>query len=676
MGDDLDSNGKAAPTLGLAGRYVVRRELGRGMMGVVYEAEDTLLGRTVAVKTIELAFGADDEVYRHFEERFFTEARVAAKLSHPGIVVCHDVGKDPVSGKLFIVFEYLKGLTLAERIIADTIAWEDALSIVVKVARAIHHAHVNGVIHRDLKPANVMLLDSGRAGLEAADATAIKIMDFGVARLESLSVRLTRTGQSFGSPLYMSPEQVLGHAATARSDIFSLGSVLCTLLLGRGWFEARNIPEVLARVVHDAAPAVSKLRAHLPGTLDDVVARALAKRPDDRYASAADMAEDLEDVLAGLAPRHASALPALSAPEPGTSDRDTLLAELAKEVARSSPPVVDPADALASLVEDAPSPAAPPPSPPSAAKADRTLPVQATPDASPVRIGERRAGAEAIPPQAAADLTLPSWTTFEKTAVEQEAAAQPAPAAEAASPARPRSRLYPALAAVAAVGALLSAGAFLVWGRAPAGPQVAVESLAPSGAAVDSLLPPVDEIPPQPDEPTSATPDASATTPDTLASTPDASATTPETSADAPLAPTVRPRVVAPSPTTAPQPTALAPTAADGSAGGTRMRLAVEHPFESGRLIVWIDGVLVYETKLKASGSRKIVAIKVREGRLEQVLDVAPGRHEVRVEVSWEDQHRVGTQLVDVARNSTGLLEVRVSRLTKDLALEWSRLAD
>ncbi len=106
------------------------------------------------------------------------------------------------------------------------------------------------------------------------------------------------------------------------------------------------------------------------------------------------------------------------------------------------------------------------------------------------------------------------------------------------------------------------------------------------------------------------------------------------------------------------------------------MRLAVEHPFENGRLVVWIDGVLVYETKLRASESRKIVAIKVREGRLEQLLDVTPGRHEVRVEVSWEDQSRVGTQIVDVAPGATGLLEVRVGRLTKDLTLEWSRLAN
>jgi serine/threonine protein kinase len=165
------------------GRYIVRRELGRGTMGVVYEAEDTVLARTVAVKTIELAFAPDEAAASEFEQRFFTEARVAARLSHPGIVVCHDVGKDRASGKLFIVFEYLRGRTLAERMAEAPMDWREALKVVVQVARAIHHAHEHGVVHRDLKPANIMLLDAGVSGASAARAEA-KIMDFGVARLD------------------------------------------------------------------------------------------------------------------------------------------------------------------------------------------------------------------------------------------------------------------------------------------------------------------------------------------------------------------------------------------------------------------------------------------------------------------------------------------------------------
>jgi eukaryotic-like serine/threonine-protein kinase len=195
------------------GRYITRRELGRGTIGFVYEAEDTVLARTVAVKTIELVFDPGEKARSGFEQRFFTEARVAARLSHPGIVVCHDVGKDPASGKLFIVFEYLKGRTLADRAAEGPMDWREALGVVVQVARAIHDAHEHGIVHRDLKPANIMLLDAGASGAAAARApAAVKIMDFGVARLESLGPRLTRTGQSFGTPLYMSPEQALGQA--------------------------------------------------------------------------------------------------------------------------------------------------------------------------------------------------------------------------------------------------------------------------------------------------------------------------------------------------------------------------------------------------------------------------------------------------------------------------------
>jgi serine/threonine protein kinase len=255
----------------------MRRELGRGTMGVVYEAEDTVLARTVAVKTIELAFAADEGARSEFEQRFFTEARVAARLSHPGIVVCHDVGKDPATGKLFIVFEYLRGRTLADRAAEGPMDWREALGVVVQVARAIHHAHEHGVVHRDLKPANIMLLDPGTSGASAAGAEAVvKIMDFGVARLESLGQRLTRTGQSFGTPLYMSPEQALGQHSSARSDIFSVGSVLCTLLLGRPWFHAPSLPEIVGRLVHDDPPHLSSLRPELPPSLDAVLAMALA----------------------------------------------------------------------------------------------------------------------------------------------------------------------------------------------------------------------------------------------------------------------------------------------------------------------------------------------------------------------------------------------------------------
>ena len=144
------------------GRYELRKEIGRGMMGVVYEALDPALSRTIALKTIKLSFSVGTEDLDVFEERFFAEARIAARLSHPGIVVVHDVGRDPQTGTLYIAMEHLRGRTLADIIKGGgTLGWRAALSVVIRIAEALHHAHAQGVVHRDLKPANIMLLPSG-----------------------------------------------------------------------------------------------------------------------------------------------------------------------------------------------------------------------------------------------------------------------------------------------------------------------------------------------------------------------------------------------------------------------------------------------------------------------------------------------------------------------------------
>jgi serine/threonine protein kinase len=580
-------------------------------MGVVYEAEDGVLARTVAVKTIDLKFAAGQAARGEFEQRFFREARVAARLSHPGIVVCHDVGKDPASGKLFIVFEYLKGRTLADRAAEGPMEWRSALEVVVQVARAIHHAHAHGVVHRDLKPANIMLLDPGTGGASAARAeAAVKIMDFGVARLETLGNRLTRTGQAFGSPLYMSPEQALGQTTSARSDIFSLGSVLCTLLLGRPWFDAPSVPKIVERVVRDDPPRVSGLRPGLPASLDSVLAMALAKREDDRYASAAHMADDLEDVLAGRTTRHA--VRAVPSPPGRASAEEGLLAGLITPA--GGPRGLPASDPLASLLDESPVPGAGSlPAGAAAARATQTTPV----------------GAPA--------LVTTGWTR----------------------------RWLPRGALVLA---LFAAGALVSWRRSsvreparlPSGPVVSEE--APAAVAQSAPVPPAPMAPP------TTVPMAPATTAPTLA-TPAAPA----------VRPTVQARMASPIIESPPMDTSDAGAAADATstsdAAASRMRLSVEHPFENGRLIVWIDGVLVYETKLQAAVSRRIVALKLREGRVETLLDVEPGPHEVRVEVTWDQGNRASTKVVDVASGSTGLLEVRVGRISKDLSLSWSRLA-
>src|SRR5688572_12901608 len=164
-----------APRPAAIGRYRILGDLGRGAMGRVYEAEDTTLGRIVAVKTIDLAFAVEGDDRADFERRFLAEARIAARLSHPGIVVCHDVGKDPDTGVLYIVLEHLDGRPLSELVKPGSLLPPmQVVAIAARIARALHYAHAHGVVHRDMKPANVVLLKTGEP----------KILDFGVAKLE------------------------------------------------------------------------------------------------------------------------------------------------------------------------------------------------------------------------------------------------------------------------------------------------------------------------------------------------------------------------------------------------------------------------------------------------------------------------------------------------------------
>jgi eukaryotic-like serine/threonine-protein kinase len=273
-------------------RYQIQGEIGRGMMGVVYRALDPALGRIVALKTVQSVFPLPAEQQQAFEERFLSEARVAAGLSHPAIVVVHDVGRDPESGALFIAFEYLQGQTLSELTSSGALEWREAFRIAGRLAEALHHAHARGVIHRDIKPGNVMVLPTGDP----------KIMDFGIAKLASS--QLTAAGEFFGTPSYMSPEQALGEAVDGRSDIFSLGSVTYLMLTGTKAFDAPSVPAVLNKVARHEPPPPSQFAPGLPADADVIVMRALAKRPSERYADGRTMAEDIEDALAGRPLRH------------------------------------------------------------------------------------------------------------------------------------------------------------------------------------------------------------------------------------------------------------------------------------------------------------------------------------------------------------------------------------
>jgi serine/threonine-protein kinase len=276
------------------GRYEIGRELGRGAMGVVYEAHDPALGRTIALKTIHPAI-AGKEDREAFEARFFTEARVAARLQHPGIVVVHDVGRDGDTGTLYIALEHLKGRTLAE--LTDggrSLAWREAARILAAAARALHHAHGHGIVHRDMKPANVMVLDSGE----------VKLMDFGIAKIEASLHGLTTPGEFLGTPLYMAPEQAHGGAITPRTDIFSLGAIGYTLLTGRPAFQGETVARIVLRVVGEDPGSPSLVTPGIPDALDGIIARAIAKDPAARYGDALALAEDLEALLEDRSPQH------------------------------------------------------------------------------------------------------------------------------------------------------------------------------------------------------------------------------------------------------------------------------------------------------------------------------------------------------------------------------------
>lgn len=261
------------------GRFKITGTLGQGAMGTVYRAHDPLLDRTVAIKTVGCA-GMSREEAAAFEERFYCEARSAGRLNHPNIVTIHDVGRS--DDLAYIAMEYLNGRSLREILDSSVVLPLDRCAdIAAQIADGLAFAHANGVVHRDIKPANIMVFDNG----------PVKIADFGVAQMSS-GVQ-TVAGAAFGSPKYMSPEQVMGQKVDGRSDIFSLGAVFYEMLVGRPPFTGEDLNAVLYQVLNGAPPLPSSFIPDLPHGFDRIVARALAKNPDKRYQSVAEMAAAL-----------------------------------------------------------------------------------------------------------------------------------------------------------------------------------------------------------------------------------------------------------------------------------------------------------------------------------------------------------------------------------------------
>ncbi len=269
------------------GRYRIVGELGRGAMGIVYRAIDPMLDRPVAIKTVNLAEAGDDAA--EFDARFQQEARAAGRLAHPNVITVHDAGR--AGDVAFMAMELLEGSDLRGLMAGrrPRLPVAEAIGIAAQVADGLAYAHERGVVHRDIKPGNIMILASGLA----------KIMDFGIARMRASDVR-TRTGVLLGSPKYMSPEQVLGQGADGRSDIFSLGIVLYEMLAGAPPFSGDTVSNLMFQIATASAPPPSRINAEVPPMLDLIVAKALTKKPEERYQSAAELAADLRECGAGL----------------------------------------------------------------------------------------------------------------------------------------------------------------------------------------------------------------------------------------------------------------------------------------------------------------------------------------------------------------------------------------
>ena len=279
------------------GKYQILEPLGEGAMGVVYRALDPVLGRTVAIKVMTDALAHDDEL----RSRFLREAQAAGSLQHPNVITIYDFGE--VDGHPFIAMELVEGTDL-ERILSEKAALtlSDKLGIAIDVLNGLAYAHKRGIVHRDIKPANIRIDEEGRA----------RIMDFGIAHLASSNI--TRTGVMMGTPNYMAPEQVTGGAITPATDIFAVGAVLYELVTNARPFQADTLHGVLYKVVSEMPPDVETVLPGLPRELGDVVRRALAKDPPERYANATEMAAALSAVRASLSnPPHGSSSMSLRA---------------------------------------------------------------------------------------------------------------------------------------------------------------------------------------------------------------------------------------------------------------------------------------------------------------------------------------------------------------------------
>ena len=259
------------------GRFKLESVLGIGENGIVFEGKDPESAKKVAVKVFLSYGGLSEDERREFRERFLREAKVASKLVHPNIVSTLFWDEEKKTGHTYLVMEFLEGEDIKARLAGgESFDLERTGPIVGQAASALDYAHSSGVIHRDIKPANLHLSDSD----------LLKVTDFGIARISES--QLTRPGQVLGTPFYMSPEQIRGEELDGRSDLFSLACVAYEMLTGRKPFgnkDAKRLIQVMKMVLTQEPESPSRIDNRLPSRLDEVFARGLSKKRDDRFSS-------------------------------------------------------------------------------------------------------------------------------------------------------------------------------------------------------------------------------------------------------------------------------------------------------------------------------------------------------------------------------------------------------
>ncbi len=279
----LPGGGVEKPMLG---RYQVEKELGKGAMGVVYLGKDPKIGRVVAIKTMALSQEFDADELQDVKDRFFREAETAGRLNHPHIVTIFDAGEE--HDLAYIAMEFLKGKDLTPFIKPETLLpLPKVMSIIARVAEALAYAHGNNVVHRDIKPANIMY---------EVESDSVKVTDFGIARITDSSK--TKTGMVLGTPSYMSPEQLAGKKIQGSSDLFSLGVTLYQMACGHLPFRGDSMAQLMFKIANEPHVDILTINPNLPRCMVDIVNKALAKQPEERYQTGDELAQAIRACMA------------------------------------------------------------------------------------------------------------------------------------------------------------------------------------------------------------------------------------------------------------------------------------------------------------------------------------------------------------------------------------------